>query len=354
MTAPATSHLRPLNIGRLLDQAVRMYRQNFLKFIGIIAIVQVPVMLLQMIVSLFTFADLFSVLENAGPTPDPADIFGPSYFTGIGASFVIGILSFLLVQGVATAALTKAISQSYLGEGIGITESYRRIGQSWLPLIGTLLLGIILTLALVVWFIIPCIGWLTGLGMLIFFGLVIYPLIPPVVVLEKQTAMAAFRRAWDLARRRFWWVLLFVVILTIFAQLIITAPVSLITFMLQLTIGEPSSLFVTQTIVQSIAGLVFSLIYLPLQLTAITLMYFDLRIRTEGFDLDVLSATVKDEQNDLSDLFAQAPLPEKGNVITWNETGYFVLVEIAAVALYFVFIFLMLFLFTLFGIAAGF
>ena len=148
------------------------------------------------------------------------------------------------------------------------------------------------------------------------------------------------RRAWDLTRRRFWWVVGFVLILALFAQLIVTAPVSLIGYGLLFAFGEnpfqPSgSLFVTHTIIQSITSLVFSLIYVPLQLTAMTLMYFDLRVRTEGFDLDILSASTAQEQADLSEVIAQAPASENSTLVTWNEMGYFALIEIGALALYF-------------------
>ena len=39
--------LRPLRLGELLDQAIRLYRRNFITFIGIIALVYVPLMILQ-------------------------------------------------------------------------------------------------------------------------------------------------------------------------------------------------------------------------------------------------------------------------------------------------------------------
>ena len=40
MTASDVSALRPLSTGQLLDRAFRLYRQHFLVFLGIVAIVQ--------------------------------------------------------------------------------------------------------------------------------------------------------------------------------------------------------------------------------------------------------------------------------------------------------------------------
>lgn len=361
MTVATAPPLRPLGIGELLDRAIRLYRQNFLKFIGIIAIMQVPLSALQLVTSLLTVSGLptLSSIEGSGPPPNPMDIFTPTYFAGIFGSVLLGIVGFVLIRGVATAALTRAVAGSYLGQSLGIIESYRAIGRSWLPLIGALLLAILLGLLLFIWLVIPCVGWLTGPGILAFFGMVIAPLIAPIVVLEKQTGLRPIRRAWDLARRRFWWVLGFVLILTIFAQLVVTGPVMLINFGFQIVLGSPfevsTTQIVIQTILQSVVGFAFSLVYLPLQLTAITLMYFDLRIRNEGFDLAILSTSLSDSQIEFDELAAQAPRPESGNLVTINEMGYFVLASLGAFALYAIFIVILGgFGLLMFGAAGGF
>ena len=54
MTIAPMPRLRPLGLGQLLDQAIRLYRQNFFKFIGIVAIVQIPLGLIQLGISLVT------------------------------------------------------------------------------------------------------------------------------------------------------------------------------------------------------------------------------------------------------------------------------------------------------------
>jgi len=364
MPVAPTSHLRPLGMGQLLDQAIRLYRRNFLQFIGITAIVQIPLGLLQMGSSLLTLSGL-SFPSDFDTTPPqgifgPQDMFGSAYILGILGSAVVAILSFVLIQVVATAAMTRAVAATYLGESIGITDAYRQIGRSWLSLLGAMLLAILAVLGLVIWFIVPCVGWLTGLGMLVFFSLVVIPLIAPVIVLEKQKATRAIRRAWDLARRRFWWVLGFVLILAIFAHIIITGPVLLLSLLFNFVVGSgplatSTTQAMTQTVLQSITQLVGGLIYLPLQITAITLMYFDLRIRTEGFDLTVLTESVSAEsRSEFSEITTQAPEPERGNLVTINEMGYFVLIEIGAVVLYFIIVAILgAFFFALFAAGGG-
>jgi hypothetical protein len=356
MTIATGPHLRPLGLGQLLDQAIRLYRRNFLKFIGIIAIVQIPLTLLQMLSTLLTVGGMSAPFDDQSSIPtDLGEVLG---FIGIGGTIVVAIVTFVLVQGVATAALTRAVAGSYLGQSVGIVEAYRKIGRSWVSLIGALLLTGLIAIGLLIWTLVPCIGWLTGLGMLAFLSMVITPMIAPIIVLEKQAAVDSIRRAWDLARRRFWWVLGFIFILFLFGQLIITIPVILLTYLLQFIMGGgPFALTTTETIIQtvtqSLSQLTLSVIYLPLQLTAITLMYFDLRIRTEGFDLAVLAGSVSGAQADVEAVTVEAPQPEKGNLITWTEMGYFALIEIGALALYFVFVMLLGLLFFAIGAASG-
>lgn len=360
MTVGTAPELRPLTMGRLLDQAIRLYRRNFLNFIGIIAIVQVPLMILQLVPSLLTILSIPSPGQFSDPTafPDAFEFNSATYIIGLAGTFIVSIASFILIYGVASASLARNILARLTGESLGIIESYRQIGQSWGALLGALLLATIIFFGLLLWWIIvPCVGWLSGAGMLVFFGFVVFPLLAPIIVMERQSWSGAIRRAWDLARHRFWWVLGFVLILLIFTQVVVTGPVMLVTVATQLIFGGPLEASTTetilQTVIQSVVGLVFSLVYLPIQLTAMTLLYFDLRVRQEGLDLELLSATLTDEETPPTDVLAQAPRPERGNWITMNEFGYFILASLAGVALYFVLIFAIAVLVIAFIGAAG-
>ncbi len=344
MTAPAEFSLRPLSLGELLDQAIRLYRRNFFKFIGIIALVQIPVSILSLALTLFTFEDFYAVA--ADPTrvtasSDPFALFTPGYFFGLGGSILMGLISFLLVQGIAAGALTRLVSDAYLGTPGGTLDAYRRIGKRWLPLVGTLFLYVILFVIAFVWLIIPCFGWFTGPGILMVMGGMVLPLIPPVMVLEAVSGAGAIRRAWELVRRRFWWIFGFMLILYLFAWLVISGPTSLFSIALNYILPSTglagdNALMLT-TILQSLVALVFSLLYKPLQLACMTLLYFDLRVRQEGLDL-ALKAEGQEKALNLSDVIAQSPTAPKTSFLTWAETGYIVLLGVGIFVLYFVLI----------------
>lgn len=344
MTSDALPRLRPLSTGQLLDQGIRLYRRNFLKFVGIIAVVQIPLTLVALLVSLITFpGEMMAALQD--PTmpaaANPLELFGPTQVAGGVGSCFLGIISLILIQGVATAALTRSVADHYLGRRTGFLEAYRRIGRSWLKLMGAYLFAIVVSIGLLVWLVLGiCVGWLTGIGMILFFGQVIMPLVTPIIILENQTVPESMRRAWDLARRRFWWVVAFTTLLYLFNQLIVGGPGFLINIVFQalqqhlLESLGPSAAYTTQTVVQSVTTLIASLIYLPLQLIGMTLMYFDLRIRTEGFDLTLLADSALGGEADTDEITMQAPPAQTTGILTWSEMGYFALLSIAALTLY--------------------
>jgi hypothetical protein len=337
MTIESSSpNLRPLRMGELLDRIVRLYRQNFLTFIGIVALVQVPLSIIQLLVTLSTISTLTQFSTTT--TSD----FGllTQATNGSFATLIPTILGFILVQGVGTAALTRAVANNYMGQKTGVVESYQQIGKVWVSLIGALIFAGLFGVVLLIWWIIPCIGWITGIGALIFYGWVVVPLIAPVIVLERQGASGAIQRIWSLVRHRFWWVFGFAFLLLVFNYLLIAGPTAVVSLIFQFGIGDPLSptndQLVLQSVVQTVVNFIFSLLYLPLQLTGFTLLYFDLRVRTEGFDLAVLaSESGVGGSMDAVGTIETAPKGDSKFGVTWTELGYFAVISIGFAVLYF-------------------
>lgn len=334
--------LRPLRLGELLDRAIRLYRANFLTFIGIIAVVYVPLTVLQ----IASGALLGSSLDDVARSNNPQELFtNYAYWLGILSTIVVGLVQFILVQGIATGALTRAVADNYLGKKTGILEAYRGIGKSWVSLLGALLFLILVLFVIIVWWIvIPCLGWVTGLGMMLFVSAVVNPLVPPVVVLENKRAIESIQRAWNLARRRFWPVLGYVIVLALFSLLVVNGPVAITNLILAQafqSFGDPVTQVVLTAIIQGLISLVFVLLYYPLQMTAFTLIYFDLRVRTEGFDIALLTMDPSAAAPGAENLPAPAPQPSE-RLITGPELGNFAILTLAGVGLYiFFFAFLM-------------
>ena len=329
--------LRPLRLGELLDQAIRLYRRNFITFIGIIAVIYIPLMILQTA----STALLTSSIGDLTTASQPEEIFtNYAYWGGMLSTLVVTFIQFILVQGIATGALTRAVADNYLGKQTGILDAYRGIKDSWISLLGALLVIILLFIALSIWWIaVPCIGWFTGLGMMAFLMSAVSPLVAPVVVLEKQSALAAIRRAWDLARRRFWPVLGTIFVLYLFSLLIVNGPAAIVNAILTQVVssfGDVTTQLVITTIIQSLVSLVFVLLFYPLQMAAFTLIYFDLRVRTEGFDIALLTMNASEPVD--SAKVSQVPVPQSNErLITAPEMGNFAILTLGALGLYILF-----------------
>ena len=321
--------LRPLRLGELLDQAIRLYRRNFLTFIGIIAVIYVPLMILQTASTTL----LTSSIDDLASADSPEQIFNNmAYMGGMLSTMVVGFFQYVFVQGIATGALTRAVADNYLGKPVSILDAYRGIGKSWVSLLGALFFVFILLIAIAIWWLVPCIGWFTGLGMMAYLMTVVNPLVAPVVILEGQSAIGSIFRAWDLARRRFWPVLGTTIVLSLFSLLIVNGPAAIVNVFLTQAItsfGDSTTQLVITSIIQSLVSLVFVLIYYPLQMTAFTLIYFDLRVRTEGLDIALL--TLPTEQASM----AKIPAPQSNErVITWPDLGNFAILTLVVVGLY--------------------
>jgi hypothetical protein len=313
-------------MGQLLDRSIALFRRNFLTFVGIVALVQVPVSLLQLLFNLGT--------QGIGLSGFGGSDLANTLMAGAAVTtLLVGLLGSLLLQ-IGTGALARAIGNEYLGVDISILEAYRQIRGQWRSLIGLIFLGIILYIGLLLWLLIPCIGWVTGPSILFFWTSVIVPLGAPIVVLERQRAQPALRRAWDVARRRFWWVLGFILLLFVFELFVVTGPTVVVASLGELLLGEGSfgnSMAAYVTIEQT-ANLLFSLLFTPLKLTAIIMMYFDLRVRTEGFDLLVDADRGADTGISVEALIANAPAAQSDQLVTGEELGKFAILTFLVVA----------------------
>ncbi len=322
--------LRPLRLVELLDAAFRLYRRNFLTFVGIMAIMQIPVSLLNMGASITTLVGT-KQLASTGQ-------FNQNYFLGLGGIFFTGIISFFLVQGLASAALSRSISASYLGARSGVIESYQKLRPSASNLLLSLLFAGLVSLGISIWTFIPCIGWLSGVGMGLYFTFVVIQLLVPIVVLEKRGPVSALRRAWQLARQRFWWLLGLVGIMYLL-NLVLIGPGLILNyalgFAMQGSVNTPN--FATSgtisTLVSSLVSMLVGILYHPLQLSVMVLTYFDLRVRSEGLDLALQSSTGSEHPDPLESLAAAPAAPEEKPLIKGMEFGYFVSASLGGILL---------------------
>jgi hypothetical protein len=306
---PIIARLRPRTVAEILDQAFRLYRRHFLTFLAIIAVVHIP---LQLIIQFSTASMLGGIQDFAtdfetGSSPSSTQMNELFTYAGViyGVLIITSILYSLLLE-LSRGALTGAIANSHLDKPVSFGDAYRQMLSRIGPLIGSIFLQLAIGIAVFVpvvllmilsvfaglandndgaFFGLFCFSFLLFIPAFVLFAYVFVRMvaITPAIMVERLGPVQALRRSWDLVKGYWWRTFALIVILSILGYIVQLGPAYLITLIATLISPED---FVTQQLVSGAVTILTSLIYIPIQLTATTLYYFDLRVRKEGFDLD--------------------------------------------------------------------
>ncbi len=253
---------RPMSVSEILDTTFRLYRERFLTFLLIALVVYVPYSLLATVV---TPAPVAVTAPGARGAPPQFD--ATTTFLGLGVLFVFAVIFLPL----CSAALTQNISAAYVGKELSAGESYQRAVPRLAGLIGTqILAGIIVVLGFIL-LIVPG----------IIFSLWFYVLVP-VVVLEGVSGTTALGRSRELMRGNLGKAFLVGLLAGIVAAIIGGILGFVIGFI-------PWPYIFLRVFVQTLA----QALVLPIQTAPFTLLYYDLRIRKEAFDLQMLSSAIE-------------------------------------------------------------
>jgi hypothetical protein len=264
------TQLRPLGLGEILDAAFKIYRTHFKTLALCVLVVAVPLTILAVLVQA-------SAADNAfDPTPTAAQT--DARFSGAGiAGFAGSALLAALATLLATAACTRAIAGAYLGEQVSWRESIRYAGRKLVPLI---VLAILVALA-------------SALGVIVLFVGAIFVFVrtvvsTPVLLVEDVGPGAAFKRSWSLVGGR-WWAT-FATVLIVYIITAVVGGILQVALIVPLLGGSGSELL--GAVLTGLAQVLTNVVTLPLTAGVITLIYFDLRVRKEGFDLELLAHRV--------------------------------------------------------------
>lgn len=309
VTPAAPPALRPLSLGEILDVAISIYRKNWILLISIAAVIAIPLLLLQVVGSLSALPMDPLLLGRQATTNAMSS---PAYLLFLGVFMLIA-----LVQGIANVfvlgAVTVAVSERYLGRPVTVKQAYGASFRHWLSLlVASILIGLVFLLVFAVYFGLIFVGTvpmalLSGLlpsgssglvGLLMIIPLCILP-IPLVllsiflltrwafstqaIVLEGANGPHGMGRSWHLVHGSFWRVLFTLFVLWLLVYILTVVPSFVIQFAVTLVAqGSP----VLSTAASGIASAIVSVLISPIQYAVMTILYYDLRIRKEGFDLE--------------------------------------------------------------------
>jgi hypothetical protein len=256
--------IRPNTISQTIDAVFKIYLERFVPLIAIVAVVTVPILLVQGIVNL----SLFESIDAADPEEittfsDFWDVFAPG---DLAASFGLGLLSWV-AGALASGAVVVVVADAYLGRTTTWQEALQRALRHLGPLlIGSLLFGLGVAAGLVA-FLVP--GIILAVGWSVF---------GPAVVVENIGGAQALGRSWQLTRGRRWPVLGAFLVMFIIAAIAGTIISS--------AFGGADDF----TLLDVIVGLVANVLTGPLAAVTAGVLYIELRARNESFDRLLLSA----------------------------------------------------------------
>jgi len=271
--------LGPRNFDNIIRETFLIYKNNFLKFAGIVAIAYLPIIMLAVI---FIAAMMIPFLYN------PDAIKGPSQmlYTLIPAELLLLLVAFIaitLMQG----ALVYATAEQYFLQPVSIGRALRFAWQRiWNMLGAVLLAGLAVTGIWLLIIGIPLTIYLAKIvtgdyWQLIAIGVALAVICIPAAVylgifwaftlqtalLESCRPTAALSRSWALVKGSWWRVL----------------GISLLLGLIQFGINLVSG------IIPFIGGIIAIFISMPIATTGLTLLYFDLRVRKQAYSLDALA-----------------------------------------------------------------
>lgn len=255
--------LGPRSLLDILVETFKIYKRNPIRLLAIVAIVEIGLGFM------WSIPD-FSGLRPSTPEGGTASL---THLIPIGIMLVVAsIMGLSLMQG----ALIHAISEQYLRQSINIGRAFRFAWERLAALAGAMILVLFVTTGIVVvsigftvsispdvGYVFIAAGFCVGLYLMVRWSFILQ-----VALLERLGPLAAISRSSALVKRNWWRVMNMTIIIGI-----ITVGISII-------LGT----------VPTIGPTLGSILSTPVFAIGITLLYYDLRVRKEEYNLDLLAA----------------------------------------------------------------
>ncbi|MGA8203622.1 MAG: hypothetical protein WB812_03830 [Woeseiaceae bacterium] len=275
-----------MTVLQILDRAFRIYRENFLQFVGLTAIVTVPLTLITLLLD----QSYLGQLQNFDFTASQTSSFTTGYSNAILLPALISIVLTILQAVFVSGTITYTTSENHLGRRITVSDSLRAAQGRFATLFGALVLFYLLVflLAVVSGITLICLVGIAGFAFLIYFGITTSTFLVPTIMLENVGGTLGMLRAWGLGKARFWSVLGLLILISVLSFILTFA----FTLLEQLVTGQviASASLQSSAVISSIINMIIGIFVAPIAPIAYTLMYYDTRVRLEALDI-ALQAT---------------------------------------------------------------
>ena len=330
---PGVIPLRPLGLGEILDGAFQAARRNGKAMFGSAMIFQLVSVAATLLAMFLSMGGLMSGIMDGTLTFEGNDAADVDAVMG-----AIGVFSVSILVATFLATMLQMVLQGALVIPVvrAVLNRKTTFGQMWSlakPRIGTLLLlalmyAVAVLVAMVVYAGIVVVliislgntgsdsGALAAVGLSLLFSLPFLAagawiatklvVAPAAIVVENIGAFEAMRRSWQLTRQNWWRTFGTTLLAAVIAAVIggvITTPVSFIVGLVMgmMSVEATPDQMIMQTIIAQVIsaaiGALVGAVTLAFQTGVMALIYVDLRMRRDGFDVTLLkeSETGKDD-----------------------------------------------------------
>ncbi len=260
-----TTALRPLSTGELLDRTFSLYRSHFGLFVGIFALPCLVVLAYQCVGLVFQ-----------SPTPRLSNMLMSAAWN-LGALFLT-----LAVSAASQAATVVAVSDLHLDRPASIMDSFSRVQGNILGVVGLSLLVSFVSFVACFALIVP--------GVLLF---IMWSLAVPVKLLENKGIFDSMSRSMELtqgSRARIFVIALLILALTFGVSSLLQWPVLIAAgFSFRRGVQQISTVWQVALLV---SGFISRSLVGALATIALSLVYYDQRVRKEAFDLQLMMTTI--------------------------------------------------------------
>jgi hypothetical protein len=269
VSAPA---LRPLGIGEILDVSLKIAWRNLGTLIRIVLVVVAPA---QALIALINVSAVPNYRPRTGVFPtSQGSIQRDQIWTFLAASISAVLIGFLASQ-FATGACFRAVAETYLGRKVTWRESLRFAARRFPSILLIVTLGGVLTVIGFVFCVIP------GIYLAVAFAVAL-----PVLMSEGQRGRKALGRSRALVRGRWWKTALALLVAGLLAGILSGVVSGVVTALAIFNGHDPVALF----FIAAIGGTAGAIVSTPFSAAYHTVLYFDLRVRKEAFDLQLLAS----------------------------------------------------------------
>ncbi|MBS1842124.1 MAG: hypothetical protein JSS69_05965 [Acidobacteria bacterium] len=268
----AATDIRPMSLGEVLDRTFSLYKNNFLLLTGILAVPMLIKFVFAVGIEWYQRASLAGVAARPGARSQ--------FFVGvILASIGAGLIDFVL-RSASQGGTIIAVSEIYLGRKPTVAGSYRPVMQKLWSLIGLILLTALMCGAGFVFLIIP--------GILL---LVKTAMTTNVLMLEDETVGGSISRSWDLTKE--FGLQIFLIFVLVFVIGMVVSAVLVTPITVAIGIMKLKTVPMWMAVLQHLATFLAEVLVGPIGTIAMCLMYYNLRVRKEAFDLQHLMTSLE-------------------------------------------------------------